>query len=336
MTFHGRRLADVSAMRRDDWLELRRGGLGASDAGAVLGVDPYTSPTALWAEKTGRTAPWAGSEAADWGLKLEALVRDEYSERTDSYVFKPDHMFVHPEHGFMRASPDGFVDGPETGWDLEHRATAETASGVYEGKTATVYVAGDWEDGQIPARYLAQAHHLLAVTGLDWCDFGVLIGGNRFLEPIPRVHSDPEMVDLLVDAETEFWALVESDTAPPVDGSRSTRDTLAAIYDAQPDQVAHLDADHARLVIDRRAELDADIRRLTADKEAMDNQLRAMLGDAVVGLVDGHEAVTWRPVHTNRLDTKALRGAHPEIAAEFTKTTTTRRLVVKGVPDGDH
>ena len=29
---------------RDDWLRLRKSGLGGSDAGAVCGLNPYSSP----------------------------------------------------------------------------------------------------------------------------------------------------------------------------------------------------------------------------------------------------------------------------------------------------
>ena len=38
--------------------------------------------------------------------------------------------------------------------------------------------------------------------------------------------------------------------------------------------------------------------------------------------------VTWKPVSTSRLDGKALKAELPELAARFTKTTTSRRFVV--------
>ena len=40
-------------MSRDAWLEARSHSLGGSDAAAVMGLNPYKSPFALWAEKTG-------------------------------------------------------------------------------------------------------------------------------------------------------------------------------------------------------------------------------------------------------------------------------------------
>ena len=38
---------------RAEWLEGRRGGLGASDCGVVLGVSNFKTPLQLWREKIG-------------------------------------------------------------------------------------------------------------------------------------------------------------------------------------------------------------------------------------------------------------------------------------------
>jgi predicted phage-related endonuclease len=38
---------------RERWLAERRKGIGSSDAAAILGVHPYKSAYAVWAEKTG-------------------------------------------------------------------------------------------------------------------------------------------------------------------------------------------------------------------------------------------------------------------------------------------
>ena len=37
---------------RDDWLRLRKSGLGGSDAGAVCGLNPYSSPLQVFCDKT--------------------------------------------------------------------------------------------------------------------------------------------------------------------------------------------------------------------------------------------------------------------------------------------
>ena len=44
---------------------------------------------------------------------------------------------------------------------------------------------------------------------------------------------------------------------------------------------------------------------------------------------DGNALATWKSQDTNRLDTRALREAHPDIAKQFTKTTSSRVLRLK-------
>lgn len=46
--------ADAS---REDWLKVRNTGLGGSDCGSILGLNPYKSALTLWSEKTGMMQP---------------------------------------------------------------------------------------------------------------------------------------------------------------------------------------------------------------------------------------------------------------------------------------
>lgn len=48
------RLVDTRMLDRSQWLEVRQGGIGSSDAATAVGLNPYKSPLELWAEKTRR------------------------------------------------------------------------------------------------------------------------------------------------------------------------------------------------------------------------------------------------------------------------------------------
>ena len=54
------------------------------------------------------------------------------------------------------------------------------------------------------------------------------------------------------------------------------------------------------------------------------------MGDAELGLLGGRPAVRWTTVRTSRLDAKALREAHPDIAQAFTREQTYRRFSLVG------
>ena len=51
------RLVKTTEISRDDWLNVRRRGIGSSDAAAAVGLNPYQSRLALWMEKTGTRIP---------------------------------------------------------------------------------------------------------------------------------------------------------------------------------------------------------------------------------------------------------------------------------------
>ena len=46
-------------------------------------------------------------------------------------------------------------------------------------------------------------------------------------------------------------------------------------------------------------------------------------------LIAGAFKISWKPIESSRLDTAAIKKELPELAARFTKTTTTRRFTVQ-------
>ncbi len=69
---------------RSVWLETRNSGIGGSDAGAIMGMNPWKSKYQLWLEKTGQAEPedLSGKESVYWGTVLETAVADRFSELT--------------------------------------------------------------------------------------------------------------------------------------------------------------------------------------------------------------------------------------------------------------
>lgn len=67
------RLVETKDLPREGWLEVRKSGIGGSDAGAAVGLSPYTSQLELWLEKTRRDVglpkpdPGNTTEPVYWG-----------------------------------------------------------------------------------------------------------------------------------------------------------------------------------------------------------------------------------------------------------------------------
>lgn len=74
-------------------------------------------------------------------------------------------------------------------------------------------------------------------------------------------------------------------------------------------------------------ELQALIEEAQAEAEAIKDALKAHMGDSEE-LRAGEYKITWKTVTTSRLDSKAIKAALPEVAARFTRETTSRRFTV--------
>jgi len=74
------KLIKTKDLPRDDWLSVRKQGIGSSDAATAVGLNPYKSQLELWMEKTGRdgnlpkTDPHDEESPVFWGTILEPIV----------------------------------------------------------------------------------------------------------------------------------------------------------------------------------------------------------------------------------------------------------------------
>jgi len=66
---------------------------------------------------------------------------------------------------------------------------------------------------------------------------------------------------------------------------------------------------------------------LTAEIESIQDAIKAAMGEQET-VTAGAYKISYKPVTSSRIDTTALKKALPEIAAQYTKTTTTRRFTI--------
>jgi putative phage-type endonuclease len=223
--------------------------LGASSMAAAIGLSPWRRPIDVWLELTGRAAPFDGNEATRWGTALEPIIRAHYVELNKVAVHVPPETLFHRELPFVSCTPDGIVIADDGKW---LRVGPQV-------KNIGLRQAARWADGEVPIEYQVQAAVELAVTLLSQLDFAVLIGGSHYEQP--TVHRDLDIeADILTEA-CAFWRLVETDTQPPVDGSKAFRDYLLGKIQRRGLVVAATPADVAsmerwREIVQARAELD--------------------------------------------------------------------------------
>lgn len=306
-------LTATENMPYEEWLEYRKRGIGGSDAAVVCGISRYKTPVELWMEKTGQLPPQEAGEAAYWGTQLEGLVRAEFTKRTGIEVTRVNQMLQSETHPFMLANLDGVCTHPDYGLC------------GFEAKTASAYKAGEWE-GAIPDEYQLQIQHYMAVTGYAGFYIAVLIGGNTFRWRF--VERDEELISLLTELEADFWAHVEQELPPPLDGSDASTKFLADRFPGS--------APHSRIALPDAAaglirQYDAACERLkaiTEQKQEAENLLKEMLGDSETGTA-GDRIVTWKSVVQERLDSRTLKAEHPMLYQKYVNKTSYRRFSIK-------
>lgn len=122
-------LAPAPAYGTPDWLEWRRGGLGASELAAVLGLDPHRTERDVWLLKTGRAEPFAGNPRTRWGHRMERVGLDAWAELTGGHPPEPnDEPFQDPRWPHLWATPDGIerVTAARVGIEVKLTSAWET------------------------------------------------------------------------------------------------------------------------------------------------------------------------------------------------------------------
>lgn len=314
------RLVKTNTLSRDEWLEVRKHGIGSSDAAAAVGLNPYKSQLQLWMEKTGRDADLPQPDPDDttspvyWGTLLEPIVAASYTKQTGRRVRKVNAVLQHPERPWMLANIDREVIGAG---DVQ----------ILECKTAGEFGARLWKDG-VPEYVQMQVQHQLAVTGKHAADVAVLICGQQL--QVHRIQRDDDLIAKLMMLQERFWHYVTSDTPPPVDGSDSAATALQCLYPrdngdrldfSQDSQMSALftDLQEARFQVDKYKKLEEQYKQKI--QQAMGNASHATFETG---------SVSWkRSKDSTALDTKRLLADSPELLAQYSLTRAgSRRFLI--------
>lgn len=295
--------------------ELRSSGIGGSDAGVIIGYNKWKTPVELYLEKITGTSDFEGNEATYWGTTLESNVADAYAERTGQKVAKCNMTLRHKEEPWMMAHIDRRIVGKKKGLECK------TALGKW-------WKPEDWgADGtdEVPASYIAQCQHYMAVLEWDEWDLAVLLSGPEFR--IYHIERNDSFIKTMVDAEREFWQGV-LDKRPPT--PQTSEDTFKLF--PQNNETTVIGGIEVERAVERLAQLKGEEKLVKAEMETQKVLIQNFMGENSLLLSsDGRELCTWKTQFTRRFDSKRLILAHPEIEMdEFYNSTPSRVLRMKG------
>lgn len=306
--------ADMSKDRAK-WLELRRTGIGGSDAAVVMNMSSFMAPIELWQSKTQdgyeKEVTKDAEERMHFGNVLEEVVANEFTLRTGKELRKQG-MIRSKENQFMIADVDRIVVGENA---------------IVECKTGSGWSSELWEDNQVPVGYYLQSQHYMACGGYDKCYFAVLLGGSEFL--IREVARNEEDIKALIEAEKNFWEqYVVTKTPPPADASDAYSHYLSQ-------HTQHLNEES--IVMDPMMELkvkdilaiEEQIRMLEEQVALKKNQLRADMINYTSATSERYR-VSYKTIERYDIDKKQFMKEYPELYEKLKKRLIYRSLRVSG------
>ena len=312
-SLNAKRLINTKQLDYQAWLEVRKQGIGSSDAAAACGLNPYMSMLELWMIKTGRVQQNIDDESSGhaplyWGKQLEPLVAEYYSLHTNNKVRRVNAVLQHPDpdKAFMLANLDYAVVGNE---DVQ----------ILECKTAGEYGAKLWRDG-VPLYVLCQVQHQLAVTGKQAAHICVLLCGQE--TKIYKVSRNEALIEQIIQAERLFWECVENDVPPAVDASESAAKALQQLYPEHvPLSTTDLSEDEqANQQFEQLLQARSQIDKHQEQFDLLKHQLQAKMQEAERATFKVG-SVTWKKSKDSiSLDSKALLKSHPEYLNQFPQT----------------
>lgn len=299
-------------MPHEEWLYHRSKSIGGSDAASILGLNEYVSPYHVWADKLGMIPPTEDNEAMRQGRDFEDYVAKRFCEATGKKVRRENSIITNPDYPYAHANVDRIIVGEDAGLEC---------------KTTSSLNLRKFKNGEYPANYYVQCVHYMMVTGAKKWYLAILVFGRQFMWF--EIERDEAEIEALAKSEATFWELVESKTAPEIDGSNSTTETINSIYaDADSESVAlfGFDAD-----LDTYMALTAQIKHLEALKDECANKVKAFLKNASRGDSDRYR-VYWTPQSRQTVDSKAFAKDHPDMdLSKYYKTSNYRTFKVNEI-----
>ena len=313
----------MTSQPRIDWLKGRQSGIGGSEIAAIVGLNQYRTPMQVWESKVNPVQDEETSQPAYWGTVLEDVVAKEYALRTGNKVQRLTKQMRHPEFSFAIANIDRAVINPEISGNVRWKDGKLTTDRILECKTANGFMAKQWGEAgtdSVPDAYLIQCQWYMGVTGASVCDLAVLIGGQDFR--IYTILRDDDLINDLLIQGAAFWELVQNKIEPdPVNYPEAVKKWAIS------DPSLSVQADDSLIDdLEQIQGIKAQVKELEAQEDAIKARVLVAMQDAETLLYQGVKVATCKTQTRTSFDAKTFEKDHPELYAQYKKTSSTRVL----------
>ena len=306
----------------DEWLKERTLGIGSSEVGTILGVNPWETPYQLWRRKTGLDAPKEENDAIRWGHYLEDAIARAFEDTTGKTIIKAsagDWIAVDKERDFLRVSPD------RTYWLGDKRGPND--KGIVECKSTRL------KFDEVPEYWFTQLMYQLGVMGyqegyLAWVQRDTLDFGTM------HVQFDKDFYQFMTDRLTEFWQVnIQQGVEPDI---VTVDDMLLKYTRSNPGKTIEV-TDDIMADINELKIIKPQLDELAKTKKEIEDRIKFAMQDAETLCLPGtlesnpKAVATWKSAKdSTKFDQDAFKADHPDLYDQYCKTVPgTRRFLIK-------
>lgn len=309
-------------MTREQWLEERTKGLGATDCANIIvnSAEPHDrvgcwkgSLFSMWSTKMKLSPPGGtGSSAATRGQIMEEYVCKMYAEHLGGNVPMVEHGLTwHPERKHIFGTPDRLVemDGVRFGMDAKTRRSSK----------------GWGEDGtdKVPLDTEIQCRIYMDIFKTPYWDVATLFNIDDFR--VYRLHNDQELINSILDVCEDWYKDHVTGEMPPVmDGTARAKEVISHMHPRVTSEALRSATADEMDLYEALVKIKTKHKALSSQKNELENKLRQAIGDDI-----GIEGVaTWKgSKDRENFDKKAFREAEPDLYKKYITTSTGPRTL---------
>ena len=295
-------------MSHSSWIDHRYESICASDAGAVLGINPYKSPVDVYMEKVTRTNDFEDNFNMWLGREMEPLIKKKFTLETGLKVRDDNKIRMDKEYPFLSTNLDGMVVGE---------------------KVPVEYKALGFFDGEIPDYYFAQLQHQMMVTEAEYAYFAVVCLGRSRSFNVQKVDFNEEFVKLMREELVTFW---NENVLQEVMPEPTNLDDIKRMYPiSDPGSILELEDSSLSQKLAVLKDSRATIKEHTDIAKAVQVELMDYMGDKEILTKDGENLISWKQTkETRKFDAKKFAEDHPDLYEEYKETKPgSRRFLIK-------
>ena len=318
------KLSTLTFGNEEDWLELRTKGIGGSDAGAILGLNPHSSAFKVYKQKVeGWREDLSDNVFIKKGKELENLILTNYVQpyftKMGYEVGKPEFMIVNSDYPFFRANVDGIAF---------KKGTSYKENIIVEIKWVSEWAEVNWnkpEYNGIPASYYAQVQLYMAVTGAKCAIVCALFDKewevNYFV--IPR---DEMFIMDMINKCRDFYQYNMLMKMPPKLNYEIDKEEVAkAIKEAPKELVPNKD-------------MDAYIEKYLANGEKIKKAevVQSQIKDIILDMAnkgycpeDSKHKVKTSVITSHRFNSTKFKEAHSDLYEQYCEDSDSPRITIK-------